>query len=73
MTRDRVLTDPLIAAAVGREKEALHAWTHRGRSTSRATRRRLEKAYLYAFAETTRLLRARPRLDPLAPGEEVPS
>ena len=68
--RDRVLTDPVIAAAWVREDAALRAWA-RGRTVKAL--RRLEAAYVEAHRETSRLLRTRPAVDPLAPSSEVPS
>ncbi|MBP7678693.1 MAG: hypothetical protein KBB14_20485 [Thermoanaerobaculia bacterium] len=69
-TRDRVLTDPEIAAAWAKEDAALRAWAS-GRSVREL--RRLEAAYVEAHRETSRLLRSRPRIDPLAPSAEAPS
>lgn len=68
--RDRVLTDPVIAAAWAKEDAALRAWV-RGRNVREL--RRLEAAYVEAHRATSRLLRTRPRVDPLAPSPEVPS
>lgn len=68
--RDRVLTDPAIAAAYCRETEALHAWAS-GRNVKEL--RRLEAVYVEAHRKTSMLLRSRPAVDPLAPSEEVPS
>ena len=70
--RDRVLTDPVIAAAWKREQEALRAWTQPIPATQKERRLR-EQAYVAAYRETSRLLGTRMRIDPLSPSEKMPS
>ena len=69
-TPERVLTDPVIAAAWTKEQAALRAYV---RERNLKELRHLEAAYREAYRETSRLLRSRPPVDPLAPSLEIPS